>query len=109
MANLLPWIILLAPLVSSVLITLFLKRFRTLSTAGSIAAVLVSLIGSCIVFATSEPITPASLSWLDFGSLFQVSIGLHIDQLSKGMLMVVTIIGSLVHIYSLSYMAEDEG
>ena len=32
-----------------------------------------------------------------------------IDQLSKGMLFVVTGVGALIHVYSLGYMEEDEG
>jgi len=109
MATSLPWIILFAPLFSAAFITLFTQRRGTLSAGISVAAVLVSLAASCFVFASPEPTAPMQLEWLNIGGLFKVPIGLHIDQLSKGMLMVVTIIGSLVHIYSLGYMAEDEG
>ena len=36
-------------------------------------------------------------------------IGVTIDDLSKVMLLVVTGVGALVHIYSLGYMEDDEG
>lgn len=110
MTNSLPWILLFAPLLSAAIITLFTQRLRNLSAIISILAVLISLAASCIVFVSPAPAGPLQIDWLNVGGgLFSVPIGLHIDQLSKGMLMVVTIIGSLVHIYSWGYMAEDEG
>ena len=38
-----------------------------------------------------------------------VFIGIKLDQLSTGMMMVVTGVGLLVHIFSLAYMKDDEG
>ena len=109
MASSLPWIILFTPLLSAVFITLFTQKQRGLSSVISIAAVLVSLLGSLLVFAQPNPVGKNQFLWLDLGNAFQVSIGVTIDQLSKVMLLVVTIVGALVHIYSLGYMADDEG
>ncbi len=105
----LPWIILLAPLFSAAFITLFTQRARDLSATISIAAVLISFLGSCIVFFQPIPTAPNEVTWLNLGPSFHITIGVIIDQLSKPMLLVVTGIGSLIHIYSLGYMAEDEG
>ncbi|MEI6560591.1 MAG: NADH-quinone oxidoreductase subunit L [Verrucomicrobiota bacterium] len=110
----LPWIILFTPLVSAALIILFTQRWRNLSAGISIAAVLVSLAASVQVFlaAGSDAATALQLPWLDFRALgfdFQIPIGITIDGLSKAMLIVVTGIGSLIHIYSWGYMADDEG
>src|SRR5204863_9046910 len=44
----------------------------------------------------------------DFGPAFIVPIGLVIDDLSRVMLLVVTGIGALIHIYSTVYMEHDE-
>src|SRR5438067_7989456 len=104
----LPWIILLAPLVSAGLITFFTRKFRGLSSFISVAAVLVSLACSWIVFL--QPNTPApEQTWIDIPGAFHVSLGLSLDSLSKTMLLIVTFVGSLIHIYSLGYMRHDEG
>ncbi|MGE0353572.1 MAG: NADH-quinone oxidoreductase subunit L [Gemmatimonadales bacterium] len=47
-------------------------------------------------------------SWLPVGSL-QIDIALQVDQLSLVMLLVVTGVGSLIHLFSIGYMREDEG
>ncbi len=109
----LPWIILFTPLLSAVLIILLTQRWRNLSALISIAAVLVSLAASVVLFRTlPDSSTTFQLPWLDFRSLgfdFQIPIGITIDGLSKAMLLVVTGIGALIHIYSWGYMADDEG
>ncbi|MCX6968107.1 MAG: NADH-quinone oxidoreductase subunit L [Verrucomicrobia bacterium] len=109
----LPWIILFTPLLSAVLIILFTQKWRNLSAGISIAAVLVSLAASIVLFRTlGDSTTTFQLPWLDFRSVgfdFQIPIGITIDGLSKAMLLVVTGIGTLIHIYSWGYMADDEG
>jgi NADH-quinone oxidoreductase subunit L len=47
-------------------------------------------------------------TWIDSGS-FQVKLSLQVDALTAVMSLVVTGIGLLIHIYSLGYMADDEG
>ncbi|MGB8353370.1 MAG: proton-conducting transporter membrane subunit, partial [Chthoniobacteraceae bacterium] len=74
----------------------------------SVTAVLVSFLTSVIVFLSQDPMGPNQFLWLNF-NLLQVPIGVTIDTLSKAMLLVVTTVGSLVHIFSLGYMADDEG
>jgi NADH-quinone oxidoreductase subunit L len=46
--------------------------------------------------------------WLRSGS-FQVDFSFYLDQLSLVMLLVVTGVGFLIHIYSVGYMADDDG
>jgi NADH-quinone oxidoreductase subunit L len=46
--------------------------------------------------------------WITTGSL-HVPFGLSVDQLSAVMILVVTGVGSLIHVYSISYMHDDEG
>ncbi|NBU32007.1 MAG: NADH-quinone oxidoreductase subunit L [Actinobacteria bacterium] len=45
--------------------------------------------------------------WIAVGN-FQVPFGLHLDQLSLVFVLLITGVGSLIHIYSLGYMAHDE-
>jgi NADH-quinone oxidoreductase subunit L len=47
-------------------------------------------------------------TWIPAGS-FQVDLGFYVDALTACLLIVVTTIGMLVHIYSIGYMAHDEG
>ncbi len=108
MSSNLPWYILLFPLGAATLITLFTRRSKGLSSSLSVAAVLASFVCSVLVFRTPD-LSAASLSWIDFPGLFTVPLGLTLDGLSKTMLLVVTGVGSLIHIYSLGYMREEEG
>jgi NADH-quinone oxidoreductase subunit L len=101
-----PWFILLAPLVSAVLIQLFTRKSRSVSATISVASVCFTLLASLFVFAGPEG--SSEIPWLDFRPAFYVPIGVTVDALSKVMLLVVTGVGALVHIYSLVYMHEDE-
>ena len=47
-------------------------------------------------------------TWIDAGD-FVVEFGLYIDPLTACLLIVVTTIGLLVHIYSIGYMSHDPG
>ncbi len=104
----LPWLVLLLPLISAATITLFTRRFKTLSAAISIAAVLGSFLCSCMVF-TRIDISAPEFTWIDIRGTLQVPIGFILDDLSRLMLLVVSGVGSLIHIYSLGYMRDDAG
>ena len=104
-----PWFILLAPLISAVGIQLFTRKHRSLSSMISVTSVCFTLLASALVFFGPDSVEPNEVPWLDFGPAFRVPLGVTIDHLSKIMLLIVTGIGALVHIYSLVYMAEDEG
>src|SRR5215216_2410296 len=103
-----PWLILITPLLSAVMITLFALRWKTLSSGISIAAVLVSFGCSCFVFAQSA-MAAREFVWLDITPIFRVPFGLTLDQLSRTMAVLVSGVGALIHIYSLGYMRDDEG
>ncbi|HEY5435775.1 MAG TPA: NADH-quinone oxidoreductase subunit L [Candidatus Limnocylindrales bacterium] len=47
-------------------------------------------------------------TWIPAGN-FTVDVGFHVDALTAALLIVVTTIGMLVHIYSIGYMAHDAG
>ncbi len=108
MNSILPWLGLLVPLASAVVITLFTLRWKALSSFISVAAVLISFICSCLIF-TQSGISAREFTWIDFGGVFKVPFGFVLDNLSKTMLVVVSGVGSLIHIYSLGYMRDDEG
>jgi NADH-quinone oxidoreductase subunit L len=108
MNPLIPWLIPLAPLASAILIALFTRRWKTLSSAISISAVCVSFVCSCSVFIYSAT-AAVEVIWIDVSPVFHVPFGLTLDPLSRSMAMLVSGVGALIHIYSLGYMRDDEG
>src|SRR5437868_1295735 len=106
--RMIPWLVLLAPLASAVLIALVTRRAPSVSAFISVVAVSISFICSCVVFAKPE-IRAAEIPWIDFGEMLRVPIGFILDSLSKTMLVLVSGVGALIHIYSLGYMRDDPG
>ena len=109
--NALPWIILFLPLLAAAAITLFTRRDRALSAGLSIGAVVAGFVLS-LVFIGAEgwqpPTAPSAVSWLAVGSL-QVDLGLHLDPLSLLMMLMVTGVAGVIHVYSWGYMRDDPG
>ena len=101
-----PWIILFAPLVAAAVIAVATQPFKKLSSYLSVGAVGVSLLFALTVF--GSPDQDVSFNWIDLG-VFQVRIGYLIDGFSKMMLLVVTGVGFLIHVYSIGYMHDDRG
>ena len=106
--SVLPWYALLLPLGSAIVITLFTMRWKAVSSLISIAAVLASFVCSCLIFRQPNISAPA-FPWIEINGVFNVPLGFVLDNLSKTMLVLVSGVGSLIHIYSLGYMRDDEG
>src|SRR6266567_2482439 len=106
--SVIPWLVLLAPLASAVIIALFTRRAHSLSAVISVVAVLISFICSCTVFAKPE-ISATEIPWIEIRGFLRVPIGFTLDSLSKTMLVLVSGVGALIHIYSLGYMGDDPG
>jgi NADH-quinone oxidoreductase subunit L len=54
-------------------------------------------------------ISAPEFTWIDIRGTLQVPLGFILDDLSRLMLLVVSGVGSLIHIYSLGYMRDDAG
>src|SRR6266581_3588649 len=106
--SLLPWLALLLPLSSAGVITLFTRRWKTISSAISVAAVIGSFICSCAIFGKAD-ISGPEFAWIDIRGVFTVPLAFILDDLSRLMLLVVSGVGALIHVYSLGYMRDDEG
>jgi NADH-quinone oxidoreductase subunit L len=105
----LPWLILLLPLLAAVVITLFTQKSKILSASLSVAAVSLAAAASFILYMGMVPDpTPreTGFTWLKVGDL-QVDFALRLDPLSLIMLLVVTGVGSMIHLYSIIYMRAD--
>jgi NADH-quinone oxidoreductase subunit L len=81
---------------------------------GLIVAVWAIAMAVCVPALThAEPFGEAGLdvnlwTWIPAGAM-TVSMGFHVDALTACLLVVVTTIGMLVHLYSVGYMAHDKG
>jgi len=107
--DLIPWIVLFAPLLAALSITLFTRNHRSISAALSVSAVVLGFLLSAIFigWAGWSPIKPESaLNWMQVGTL-NIEFGLRFDPLSLLMMLVVTGVASAIHIYSIGYMHED--
>ncbi len=58
--------------------------------------------------AHGNPIHVMLYSWITSGA-FDVSIGLYIDRLTAAMLLLVTVVSGLVHVYTIGYMHGEPG
>ncbi|MDB5029929.1 NADH-quinone oxidoreductase subunit L [Mucilaginibacter sp.] len=58
--------------------------------------------------ATGQPINVELFNWFSVGSL-QVNFSFLVDQLSSIMLLIITGVGFLIHLYSVGYMHDDNG
>jgi len=107
----------LAPLVGSAIAGLLGTKFlgnvvgRKVSTTATILGVLVALILS--VQTLMAVMDGASFNaniyhWMTVGTL-SMDVGFQIDALSAMMMCVVTFVSLMVHVYTIGYMAEDEG
>jgi NADH-quinone oxidoreductase subunit L len=104
----LPWLILFLPLLSAVLITLFLQKDARFSAILSVGAVLVSFLLALDLLAEylSGGAPEIHAQWLRVGRL-NIEFGMRFDALSVLMLLIVTGVGAAIHVYSVSYMKGD--
>ncbi|HRG88559.1 MAG TPA: proton-conducting transporter membrane subunit, partial [Chitinophagales bacterium] len=111
MTNLL--IIILTPLAGFLLNALVGKKLpKAVSGAIGAGAILVSFLLSAMYFVgftngTQQALDVDVYKWIALPE-FTITFGLLLDQLSVTWLMVVTGIGFLIHLYSISYMHDDE-
>ncbi|MFZ6820265.1 NADH-quinone oxidoreductase subunit L [Undibacterium sp. Ji22W] len=107
----------LAPLAGSAIAGLLGTKFfgnlvgRKVSHTATILGVLIAFILSCMTL--SQVLDGAKYNatlyhWMTVGSL-RLEVGFLVDSLTAMMMCVVTFVSLMVHIYTVGYMAEDEG
>ena len=110
------WLIPALPFLSFLLIAFVTKRSKGLSSTVSILAILTSLGLACAIALgliqsgaelVEHPVI-VNVNWLNIGGL-KIDFGTVVDPLSTMMLFVVTLVASMVQIYSLGYMHGDKG
>lgn len=110
------WIILALPLAGSMLTLLagrhWPKKYVNLSSVGFVVLAFLSyceLVREFFTLSASQiPWFGNYFTWMVAGN-FHVNFALQVDQLTIVMLGVVTFVGMLIHIYSVGYMAHEEG
>lgn len=106
------WIMLLAPLVGAIINGLFLRRASKnvshLVGVLAMATAFASAVGLFMQFMNQggEPQTFLAMDWLKAGG-FEAPFKYMVDRLSGMMMLVVTGIGTLIHIYAGGYMHEE--
>ena len=105
MLELLSWSILLLPLCSAAVSQLLLREMAGTAVRMSVGSVATTFVIALVLLGSED--RTLAVQWATAGS-FHIEIGLIIDDLSRGMMIVVTGVGLLVHLFSLAYMKEDE-
>ncbi|RYE69799.1 MAG: NADH-quinone oxidoreductase subunit L, partial [Oxalobacteraceae bacterium] len=107
----------LAPLAGSAIAGLLGTKFfgnvvgRTVSHTATIAGVLIAMIISIMTLMDvmhGATFNGDIYTWMTIGSM-KMTVGFQIDALSAMMMCVVTSVSLMVHIYTIGYMAEDDG
>src|SRR5947208_9170949 len=111
--NLNLWLIPVLPLIGAALNGLFGKRLTRQAVASAALAFSGAAFGLALFvaarFSTLElPHVETVAQWIRAGN-FRADFAFYLDQLSLVMLLVVTGVGFLIHIYSVGYMWEEDG
>jgi NADH-quinone oxidoreductase subunit L len=108
------WLIPALPLLGFLLLSLF-NKYIPKAVSGYIASAM--LLGSFVIVlnllcsAVGGTLTPGKveiLKWIHVGNL-DLSVSFQIDNLSVWFMAIITGVGFLIHMYSISYMHDDEG
>jgi NADH-quinone oxidoreductase subunit L len=110
------WLIPALPFASALMLVLMgsrsSRRMAAAAGVGSIGLSAVITILVAISFLTVPPpgdsYTQLLWTWIDVDG-FRPQIGFYLDSLSLVMLLVVTFVGFLIHVYSAEFMIKDEG
>ena len=102
----------MAPLAAAIVVGLFGRAMpRAASHWLTIAGVAISLFASVAIYRdvmAGNVFNGDIYTWLDSGGI-KMAIGFLIDPLTATMLIVVTFVSLMVHIYTIGYMADDDG
>jgi NADH-quinone oxidoreductase subunit L len=115
------WIVLALPLAGAAINGLFGKRWpQSAVNSVAVGSVVLSFLAAaetvrefCHLAADQIPFIGNYFTWMVAGEAtphpFRVDFALQVDQLTVVMLLVVTFVGMLIHIYSTGYMAREGG
>ena len=109
------WLVALVPLAAAIVNGVFGRRWlgKATGVVATVALGISALLGTLVFFATVAAGDHATrlvtlYEWMAVGD-FKVGVTAQVDQLSALMVLVVTVVSFLIHIYSNGYMAHDHG
>jgi NADH-quinone oxidoreductase subunit L len=105
------WLIPLFPLLGTLINAVLGRLIGHKAHWIAVPALLASFVTSCMVFARvwhGETWTGDLFPWVAAGT-FKAPLTAQVDQLTAVMLLVVTGVGFLIHLYSAGYMHDDDG
>jgi NADH-quinone oxidoreductase subunit L len=102
----------LCPLIGAAVVYLFTRKWQAFSGWVASLAAFVSFLVTVQLFRglpaeSGSSITAHAWHWIQAGS-FSADLAFRMDHLSAVMTLVVTGVGTLIHLYAIGYMAEDE-
>jgi len=107
------WVLIALPAAGALILLLGGRRTNTwgpylgiLTVVGSSVIAVLMLLAMMAEPAEQRTVVQSVYDWVFVGS-FQVSFALQLDQLSIVFVLLITLVGSLIFIYSLGYMAHD--
>ncbi len=109
--SLAPWLV-FAPLTGLLINLIFGKRFseKTIGTVASLASGAAFVVSALLTYALAlnhgEVMRWRLAEWIHIGAL-NLDWTFRIDSLSTTMMLVVSAVGTLIHIYAIGYMHED--
>ncbi|MCI0744480.1 MAG: NADH-quinone oxidoreductase subunit L [Verrucomicrobia subdivision 3 bacterium] len=105
------WLIPVLPLLAAGLLAFAKQRHRVFAGTLAIVALVASFIVACGAFAATLGAhgerAVFNFTWLQFGET-PLRLGWVLDPLTAVMVVMVTLVGTLIFIFSVGYMAEDE-
>lgn len=104
----LPGFILLLPLASALAILLLHGLLKNVAHLISTAVSIIIFVGALMLMGHATEAKATLFPIFEIGSL-HAELSFIIDEQSRGMMFVVTLVGMLVHLYSLGYMHDDAG
>jgi len=110
------WLIPALPFASALILILIGSRLsKSVAASFGVGSIGLSAVITILVAVSFFAAPPAGASytqllwtWIDVGG-FRPQIGFYLDSLSLVMLLVVTFVGFLIHVYSAEFMSGDEG
>ncbi|HTY46696.1 MAG TPA: NADH-quinone oxidoreductase subunit L [Methanomassiliicoccales archaeon] len=105
------WLIPIFPIIGLLLVALLGKKTPEgggyFAVGGIAASMVLSLLVAYEFLTGSRDLQTASLTWLNLGGSFQLDMGYYVDNLTAVMLIIVSILCTLILIYSIGYMHEE--
>jgi NADH-quinone oxidoreductase subunit L len=108
------WLVPVSPLAGSLALITIGSRIRRRAVAAvacgatGVASLVAMLVGWSFIHAAQPSFTQTLWTWIDAGN-FQARVSLYLDSLSLLMILVVTFVSFLIHVYSTEFMIDDEG